>query len=162
MEYISQYFVQIGLGVSMIVNLYLGYQRIQLGGYTIRKEIFEDYKERNLQLEDKIKELATRMTNMTVQMTKLETTIIEKDKHIESLTRLIENRNPQLITTLDEIRGYLGNIKGIASETNSITKNNREELTYQTDILDKQVARSNNIDNASSKKTGNPIRIEDE
>jgi len=112
-NFLQQNFVQIGLGVSMLVNLYLGYQRIQLGGYAIRKEIFQDYKERNEQLEDKIKLLGDRMTDMALQLTKLETTIVEKDNHIASLTRLVENRNPQLIAVLEEIKVFLSGLEGM-------------------------------------------------
>ena len=153
MEFITDYFIQIGLGVSMIVNLYLGYQRIQLGGYAIRKEIFEDYKERNKQLEDKIKLLGDRMTDMALQLTKLETTIIEKDNHIASLTKLVENRNPQLISVLEEIKIFLSGLEGMVVQ-------NQKELLYQTDILDQSVARDKNIEVASENKTGNPTRID--
>jgi len=131
--------------VSMLVNLYLGYQRIQLGGYAIRKEIFEDYKERNEQLEDKIKLLGDKMNDLAIQINRLEATLAEKDKQIANLTKITDSYK--------DIRAFLGNLEILARES-------KAELLYQTDILDKQVVRDENIEEASSKHTGDPVRIE--
>jgi len=144
-KFLQQNFVQIGLGVSMIANLYLGYQRIQLGGYAIRKEIFEDYKERNEQLEDKIKLLGDKMNDLAIQINRLEATLAEKDKQIANLTKITDSYK--------DIRAFLGNLEILARES-------KAELLYQTDILDKQVVRDENIEEASSKHTGDPVRIE--
>jgi len=144
-KFLLQNFVQIGLGVSMIANLYLGYQRIQLGGYVIRKEIFEDYKERNKQLEDKIKDLFEEIHRTNVDLASLRATVGEKNKRIDDLTKQMEVRNPQLMAVLNEIKIFLRDIK--------------KANIYQTDILDNQVKREKNIDDSSQGHTGDLLRI---
>jgi len=139
--------------VPVVVVIFLAWKEYRSGSSALRKDINSDYIERNQQLEEKLKIFELKLHEVSIQMVKLEATIIEKDKHIDSLTKLIENRNPELIVVLTEIREFMKSVKGLVDK-------NQIELVYQTELLDKQQLRADNIAKASANHTGDLTRIQ--
>lgn len=121
-------------GIAAIGTVaYLVYERIYNGSSKIRDSILKDYEIRLHQLEDQKKEFVVQIEQMqkthTEQMSKLyaelasfKATIIEKDKHIASLTDVLQGRNPELLQVLGELKGG--------------QQINKDILDYQTKILE--------------------------
>jgi len=149
----------VSASLTVLVLVFLAWKEMRSGTSNLRSDINNDYKERNTQLEEKLRAVEEKLQIMSLQIAKLETTINEKDKHIDNLTKLIENRNPELVILLTEIKGFLANLQGLAVETKLTSENNQKELEYQTQILNRQNSRNKNIDSASSEHVGDPLRI---
>lgn len=158
-EFLTTHGLTFGLVISTIANAYLLYERKKLGGYEIRKEIYNDYKERNEQLEGKIKENLDEIHKTNVEVAKLKATVEEKDKHIESLTSILQGRNPEMIEILTEIKEGNVAIQGFIKTTYELLNKASEELGYQTKILETSEERNKKIDRASKAHKGEPIRI---
>jgi len=93
--------------LPILAIIFLAWKEYRSGSSRLRKDINEDYRERNSQLEEEIKKLREEVHKVNIQMMEFKATIIEKDKHIESLTKLIENRNPELVEILQELKNKL-------------------------------------------------------
>lgn len=115
--------------IIAIVAIILGWDRFKSGSSNLRKEIASDYKERNIQLNDRIKEVETHFHDVTKEVAELRGQLKEKDKHIESLTSLIQGRNPEMLAILTEIKGFMGEIQGWMKSSN-------KELVLQTSMLE--------------------------
>lgn len=121
-------------GIAAIGTVaYLVYERIYNGSSKIRDSILKDYEIRLHQLETQKADFVVQIEQMqkthTEQMSKLyaelasfKATIIEKDKHIASLTDVLQGRNPELLQVLGELKGGL--------------EKNKDILDYQTKILE--------------------------
>jgi len=94
-----------------VVAIALGWDRFFSGTRTLRKEIAEDYRERNAQLEQKLKELSDNLNRTNIEMAGFKATIIEKDKRIAELREDLQLRNPNMLETLKEIRDSNKRIK---------------------------------------------------
>lgn len=112
---------------------YLVYERIYNGSSKIRESILKDYEIRLKQLEtqkaDFVIQIEQIQAKHTEQISKLyselasfKATILEKDKHIASLTDILQGRNPELIQVIGEIKGGI--------------EQNKSILDYQTKILE--------------------------
>lgn len=135
--------------ILAVVTLVLGWDRLRSGSSTIRKEIAEDYKERNKQLEDRLKEIEESSRNTNLQVAKLEGIVHEKDKHIESLTQILQGRNPEMVAILKEISDSNIEIKKFMETMYSVLKN---EMSLQTTLLVEDQQRAKRIDATLSKK----------
>lgn len=149
----------IGALSPILLVVYIIFREWRSGTSTLRKDINSDYVERNRQLEEKLKDVEDRLNEVSLQMGKLEATLIEKDKHIANITKIIENRNPDLLKVLDEIKTFMKNLNELMIKTNNTSSENSGELHYQTSLLNRQAKRDENIDDASATGEGNPIRI---
>lgn len=84
--------------------------------------------------------------------------IQEKDKHIESLTRLIENRNPELLELLNQIKSSnieVTNFMKLAIDSFGLI---RKELGDQTKMLEETKVRNEQIDVAHGIAAQKPPR----
>ena len=149
----------ITVATPLVLLVYIIVKEYRSNTSTLRRDINNDYVERNNQLEEKLKIFEIRLQEVSVQMAKLEATIVEKDRHIDSLTKLIENRNPDLVKVLDDIKTFMKVLHKMIAENNKTCIENNDVLHHQTEMLDKQKEREQNIDRASETHTGNLTRI---
>lgn len=123
----------------------LGIKDYFMGGSTLRKQITAEYKERNDQLALKISTLETDSKNTNLEVAGLKATLVEKDKHIKTLTEILQNRNPEMIQLLKDMKALMS----------TIINSNK----YQTSILESVKRRNQNIDTASKNHTGSITRV---
>jgi chromosome segregation ATPase len=141
--------------IISIVAVILGWDRLRSGSNNLRKEIAADYKERNLQLEEKIKEFEHQLNETNIKLATVTASLAEKDKHITSLTEILQGRNPETLALLTEISQSNIEIKNFMQLMHDDSKRERK---HQTDILEGQVRREKNIDDSSAAGTGDPMR----
>jgi len=142
--------------ISVLVIIILGYDRIKNGQSGLRKEITAEYKERNDQLDQRIKTLQEESRNRDIEIAKFQATIIEKDKHIIYLTETLQGRNPDTINILGEIKELNKKILEFMTQEKIDTKTT---LDYQTRLLETSTNRNKKIDEASLAHDGEPIRV---
>ena len=142
-----------------LVALALGYDRWRSGSGNLRKEIAADYKERNAQLEEKIQSNQEEIQKTNLEVARLSGVIQEKDKHIESLTKILQGRNPEMIEVLREIKEGNKTIQDFIKTTYELLKKSSEELGYQTELLEQGKERNQAIDKASTTHVGAPVRV---
>ena len=142
--------------VIAIVAVILGYDRFRSGSSSLRKEISADYKERNEQLEAKIRSFGDELNKTNIEVARLTGIIQEKDKHIESLTKILQGRNPEMLELLKEIS--LSNIE-IKRFMETMHRVLNQELTNQTKMMIEDQERAKRIDLATEQHKGNPIRL---
>lgn len=145
--------------IVAVIALVLGWDRWRSGSSNLRKEINAEYKERNSQLEDKLKECLDQIHATNLVVAELRGTINEKDKHIDSLTKILQGRNPEMMELLKEIREGNAAIQEFIKTTYTLLQKSSEELGYQTELLEKSGERNQKIDKASKEKVGVPVRI---
>jgi len=152
--------------IVAIVAIILGWDRVRSGSGILQKQILDTYKERNQQLEDKlktkeqefaetIKELREAHNQTNIEFASLKATIIEKDKRIAELRDDLLGRNPEMVALLKEISASNGEIKKFMEMMHDDSKIERK---HQTDLLEGQVRRGKNIDESSASGNGNPMR----
>ena len=131
---------------SVCAIAYLIYREYKSGSRNLTKEISDGYKERNGQLEATLTSLQDQITTQGKEIARLSGVIQEKDKHIESLTRLIENRNPELLELLSQIKTSnteVTTFMKLAIENFQLVRN---ELAEQTKMLEETKDRNEQID----------------
>ena len=158
-EFLTQHWITIGLVISAGFNIYQNYQKNKLGAYGIRKEVYDDYKERNAQLEVKIKDNLDEIHKTNLEVAKLQAAVQEKDKHIGSLTKILQGRNPGMIKILKEIKDGNIAVQNFIKTTYELLDKASKELGYQTKILENSEERNKKIDKASKAHVGPVIRI---
>lgn len=151
------------------------------GSSAIEKKTIEGYKERNNQLEgpggilprlqEEIKEITEKFDKKFTEqkeyfqgqiieqgkeIAKLIGIVEEKDKHIKSLTEILQGKNPDMVNVLNEIKELN---KKIINHLEVSYKETKEELTYQTDLLEKGKDRNEKIDEASKSHKGVPVMV---
>lgn len=111
--------------------IYSAITKFQNNSGELREQINKDYKERNEQLNTHILSLQADITKMGRELSELKGQLGEKDKHIESLTTLLQGRNPEVTQVLMEIRDFM-------KELHEGMKASNKELIHQTSILEKK------------------------
>lgn len=153
--------------VPLGVTVFLIYDRSRSGSYNLRKEIVDDYKERNLQLQSQakeqelqfqsqIKQVKEELHKTALQVSELKGLMIGKDKQIEALTLILQDRNPETIKILKEIKELNQRVVDLLGRTSFETA---KELKHQTKILEKGQKRDENIDKSSKEHSGDPLRV---
>lgn len=97
--------------------------RWKSGANGVATDIITTYKARVEQLESNEKMGIQRMHEHTQEIGKLQGILSEKDKEVERLRAILENRNPELVTTLKAIQGFMGKIEAHMAEHTRIIKN---------------------------------------
>lgn len=160
MDYITQHAGTILVFINSLGiiagAIYLAYIRITSGGTDLRKQIAADYKERNDQLENKIKDLTLALNQTNIQIAELKGTLTEKDKHIKSLTEILQGRNPEVLNMLNELKDLN---KSLIEFMKKAHESDTKVLSYQTTILEQVQRRSQEIDEASIEHRGAPMRV---
>lgn len=153
MNFITQHLDTIIVAVIAII---LGLERLRSGNSTLRKEIAADYKERNEQLESRLKDFEKHLQETNLELAKLKGIVDEKDNHIKSLTEVLQGRNPEMLELLKEISVSNVKIKEfMATMYEVLTK----ELSKQTIMLEEDKVRSQKIEQASTEHKSVPLRI---
>lgn len=145
--------------IVAVIALALGWDKYISGSSNLRKEIAADYKERNAQLEARLKENHDAITATNLEVARLSGVIQEKDKHIESLTKILQGRNPELLELLKEIKEGNNVVHKFLEEVYEFMKKSNEELGYQTELLESSKKRNQKIDKASKEHKGVPVRL---
>lgn len=153
MSFISEHLDTILVGA---VALFLAVERFMSGSSGLKKEIAAEYKERNEQLEKKWKDADERITATNLIVAELKGTINEKDKHIDSLTKILQDKNPEVLNLLEKVSA--SNIK-IQEFMMTMHKVLTEELSVQTSMMREDHERAKKIDLATASHKGDPIRM---
>lgn len=142
--------------IVAIVALILGWERFRGGSSSLRKEIASDYKERNEQLEARLKDFQDQITKTNLTIAELRGTVTEKDKRIQELREDLQGRNPEMIKILKEI---VTSNEQIAQFMKEMREDSNRQMAYQTNLLEKGKERNEKIDEASVAHDGEPIRV---
>lgn len=126
-----------------IVVAYLAWKDYRSGSSEIAKKIKEEYKERNGQLEQRIKDLEEHHHENSVEIGKLQAKLEEKEKQITRYEQIFANRNPDLEKVLSRIEQFMSKLN--------------EQTEYQTGILEQRQERDKMIDEASRTHRGAPM-----
>lgn len=126
-------FTSLGLLASLT---YIIVKEFRSGSNDVEKKTFASYKERNEQLEQEIPRLHSEMKSLGEKLANLTGVVGEKDKHIKSLTEILQGRNPEVITILTDIKDLNNKIIEFMHQVDSSTKT---ILEYQTKMLEKQI-----------------------
>lgn len=139
--------------------LYVMWDKIRGASSKLYRDSAQDYKTRISQLTEEIEDLRTainendrasqaRATESLSQIANLRGVIQEKDKHIESLTRLIQGRNPEIIELLTELKNSNSDVKNFMKLAMDTMQSMTKELNHQTVILEETKRRNETIDQA--------------
>lgn len=101
----------ISIGGNVALTLLFLWQRNKQGVDTLNKDIINTYKTRIDQLNTDHQGNAKNIKELTQELYKMQGAINEKDKEINRLREIVENRNPELLQVLQEIKSYLVDIK---------------------------------------------------
>lgn len=86
------------------------------GAMQVSKDIINTYKTRVDQLEENEKISRERVHEHTKEIAKLQGVLEEKDKYINQMREILQNRNPELTEVLKEIRKFMESINGHMAE----------------------------------------------
>lgn len=156
-DLITNNFANIGVAVVVI---WKAIETIKSNSSDLTKKIITDYKTRNEQLEEILKDEREKSEEFTgkmnkvvedykVEIAKLQAANDEKDKHNMELKAILQDKNPEVVIVLKEIRDFLA----------TTDKQNKEVLGYQTTILEEWRGWSKNIDKDSKEHTGTLARV---
>jgi predicted ATP-grasp superfamily ATP-dependent carboligase len=81
-----------------------------------------------LQMKKDMEGFREELNKTNILVAELKGTLVEKDKHIASLTQILQNRNPDLMSVLSDIRTFMQQIHATTSE-------NTKELHDQTRMM---------------------------
>ena len=136
------------------------YTQIRSGSRQVSSEVMSNYQTLDDQQKVIIQKQQTDSAGMQARLKSLENELAElrgslktKDEQIQEMNLRLRNMNPELLAILTEIRDFM-------SHLNEKLKGQDKQLLHQTEIMDKQVIREDNMDKASKSGTGKPTRIE--
>jgi len=81
--------------------------QLRLGGRGVAKEIIDNYKTRQDQLEISLKEATAQIIQLRLELANVQGQLTEKDKKIAELTTIFQGKDPELLVILKEIRDFL-------------------------------------------------------
>lgn len=122
----------ISLIFALAFAIYGAITKFQNNSGALRRQINEDYKERNTQLTENVKILQENLNKMGREISELRGQLTEKEKHVTSLTELVQGRNPEMIQVLNEIKEFMKQLHEGMQASN-------KELLHQTSMLEKKV-----------------------
>lgn len=122
--------------------IYIVVKEFKSGTDSLEKKTFATYKERNDQLEKEIPRLQSEMKTTREELAKLAGQVEEKDKHIKSLTEIIQGKNPEVIQLLIEMKELN---KQIIAFMHTVDDRTSKVLQYQTSMIEGQVKREGKI-----------------
>lgn len=125
----DQYLSIVNSGGVLLVGAWLVYQNFRSGSSTIKQQVTDAYKERNQQLETDIAGMKASIESQGKEIARLQGTVEEKDKHIHTLTELVQGRNPEMISVLKEIRDFMKDLHDGMSSSAKV-------LDYQSKLLE--------------------------
>lgn len=111
-----------GFAVMTTVILFL---RGKSGASQVSNDIITTYKLRVEQLEANEKVSRDRSHEHTKEIGQLQGALVEKERELERLRTILENRDPELVTTLKSIQGFMEKIDGHMQEHTAFNKNKR-------------------------------------
>lgn len=126
--------------ISIGTLLWTVYERRRSGAGQLRKEIDEDNAIRRKQLEETVNDLKNEMSRLHTEVSTFKATIVEKDKHILSLTQILQGKNPEMIALLEEIKNHLIDNRKF---TETMHSQNKTILDHQTKMLEQRQPRNN-------------------
>lgn len=145
--------------IMAIIVVILGFKQLSSGTSSINKEIIATYKERLDQLEVKIRDVEEKYNESKSDNAALRATLVEKDKHIASLTALNQGKNPEIVTLLKEMSKSNIEVITFMKIMHTVLVDSKKEMRYQTGMLEKGENRNTAIDKASKTHEGEPVLI---
>ena len=133
---------------AIILAIFLIIERYRLGTSGLTREIVNDYKIRNEQLDKRIKEMDEKINLQGKDIAHLTGVISEKDKHIESLTNILQNRNPELVDLMNEIKTSNVEVKNYMKASIEHFGTVTKMLKDQSGTLEELKKRNDTIDSA--------------
>ena len=133
---------------AIILAIFLIIERYRLGTSGLTREIVNDYKIRNEQLDKRIKEMDEKINLQGKDIAHLTGVISEKDKHIESLTKILQNRNPELVDLMNEIKTSNVEVKNYMKASIEHFGTVTKMLKDQSGTLEELKKRNDTIDSA--------------
>ena len=130
------------------IAIYLIVEKLRSGTSGLRKQILNDYETRNAQLDGKVKEMDQRIIDQGREISHLSGVIQEKDKNIDSLTKILQNRNPELVELMTEIKSSNLEVKNYMKLSIDHFEKTGKALENQTKMLDGIKKRNDMIDTA--------------
>jgi len=88
----------------VVIGLILLYQKYIAGSSSMRKEIAEEYKERNTQLKEDLSKLTDDITKYRLENATLRGSMDEIIKQNKSLTELLQGKNPEMVQLLADVK----------------------------------------------------------
>lgn len=139
-------FIAVGVG-SLTSTFLLLLKDFRSGSSSVDQKIITSLKERNSQLEAEIPRIQDRLTQNERETAKIQGQLEEKDKYIKTLTDLVQNRNPEMLQILTELKDTTKLMLEFLHQTDV---KNTEKLDYQTGILEANQARDTKVDKANN------------
>lgn len=133
---ISPGFTSVGLICALI---YIVIKEFRSGSNDVEKKTLDAYKERNSQLEKEIPRLHADVKKNGEDIARLRGALDEKDKHIKSLTDILQDKNPEVLALLKEIRDFM----------HTFNDQTKKILDYQTEMIEGQIMRDTKVDKAN-------------
>jgi len=110
------------------IGSFLIYQKWIAGSSVVRKEIADEYKERNSQLKEDVTKLTEDVSKGRLETARLQGSLDELNKHNKILTELLQGKNPEIVALLATV-----------SESNKLIlefmRKSDSKLDMQTDLL---------------------------
>lgn len=157
MQFVLDNLTNFGLAFVLIWQIVT---QIKSGNSALTTKMLNDYKARNEQLEDinakerseteKFKnEMKGIIDGYKAEIVRLTASNEEKEAHNKSLKEILQDKNPEVVSVLKEIKDFL----------KKSDEKNTKILSYQTEMLEEWRSRSRKIDEASLNHEGELTRI---
>lgn len=145
------------LGIIIFaVSVY--YNNRKSGADRVENQVMANFRILDDQQKGIIKDQTEDLAGMKVRLSQLEKDLSElkgkidaKDVQIKNLNEIIANRNPELLSVLNEIKNFM-------SQLNGKMKDSKGVLDYQTGMIEKQAKREKAVDKATDEEDGNVLR----
>lgn len=149
----------IGTGTISVLLLV---ERYKSGSSQIQKDVAEAFETRATQLQQQLRESEARaaerenrmkldydakLSQHTKEIGRLSGVIEEKDKQNTWMEKILQDKNPEVLTILTELKDLM---KKIIEGNAQYQKTNTEKLDEQTDILKAGQNRDNKVDKANA------------
>lgn len=159
---------------SLAVLLWVLYDKRKSGVSDVQGDVTKYYQERRSQQDEKIKDQddiiaslkklidsndkrhGDEIAKITSDIAGFKATIIEKQSQIESLERILQGRNPEMVELLHKIEEALTHNMSFMQVMH---EQNKGILDYQTRMLEDNQTRAEKIDTASIHHKGEPMRV---
>jgi Sec-independent protein translocase protein TatA len=141
MEFLNPTFINTILIVITGIILFFDKRKDNSG--KINDEVIKAYEKQVNQLKEEVKQLRDIQEGTSRQMTELQKTMDVKDTQIKTLTDLLQNRNPELVALITDVKSFLVILEG---KLDDFFTNIAKESHQQTDYLKTAKERHDEID----------------
>ena len=134
---LSEYLPLLNILGFIFLGIGFLYVQLRVGGKGVAKEVIDNYRTRQDQLEAQLGRTNRELQDLKLEIARMNGQVIEKDKKIEELTTIFQNRNPELVEILKEIRNFMHRIE----KQTTINQTRNIAIDKATDIQEGHVLR---------------------